>query len=123
MPDNPYSSPKTASGHESSSLKSRFGVSQILFLGTAFVSAWIVFYLAYLVNGFGYGYLSAESGIGLLTPLIWESLIVAVVVSELAALPLLANAKIALKNFYFLAAICALEFVMAYFFFVAFFEI
>jgi len=123
MPDNPYSSPRITDRHNSLSLIARLGGSNSLFLVVAFLSAWVVFYVAYFVNGFGYGYLNSDAGIGLLSPLLQESLIVASIVSVLAASALLLPTKLALRNYIILAAICALEFVLAYYFFAALFEI
>ncbi|MDB2685905.1 hypothetical protein N9Y42_01730 [Mariniblastus sp.] len=124
MPDNPYSSPKTNVRTNLPSLAVRLGTSRTIFLAVAFGSTWIVFYAAYLINGIGYGYLEAESETGLfITTMIVESTVVALIVSALSATPLLNNPKITLKNYGILAFVCILEFTMAYWFFVAFFEI
>lgn len=123
MLDNPYSSPKTAEGNSLPTPGARLIASRMLFAVVAFVSTWLTFFIAYLVNGFGYGYLSAESIPELFTPFIWESLMVASIVSALAAAPLLVNPRITLRNYTILVLICALEYAMAYWFFVAFFEI
>jgi len=123
MSDNPYSSPRIAGSPNSLSFIARLGDSKLLFLVVAFLSTWITFYAAYFVNGFGYGYLNSDAGVGLLSPIMRESLIVASIVSVLAATTFLIPAKIVLQNYIVLAAICALEFALAYYFFIAFFEI
>ena len=84
--------------------------------------AWVVFYAAYSVLGFSRKSIRQDV-LSFFKTWIWESLAVSLVVTGLAAISFLLGPSVGRRNYFALAVVCSLEFLMVLGFFAAFFGV